>query len=271
MERFLKATTLAVVYSALIACDSTTQPETQDPFADPTKTNYSSSYCVSDDVTSLSDDSYILFDAFAIASDIPESIKNNDAFIELSNSLLYSKLIGSIGSIDLTMAFGPIFATGFCDAELSANNQCNNTIPATDNREIQTTGQFVDGVLSFESYIKPAGSSDTGHKTLTYSGDGSPYWQGSYTIYPDPNNQSQKQTVITWNRDQNTENFSSTSSNGNYVTATERSDCSGTISLQSTEDDGDINTVSGSWQLNGNTTTGQVTSCHNENCDSLSW
>lgn len=232
---------------------------------------YSSNYCVHPDITNASDDVFVSIDAFSIAPDIPDSIQNADVFEELRQTILYTSLSMSTVSANFTVAFGPMFATGFCAAEFTPDSQCDLIIPGTGDGGLRAVGSVALGILEFDLFMKPTGSSIYDLKVSTYSGKVSPYWEGSYTLYVDPDDPASVESVINWRRDLFVEVYSSTSTNGDFFNATENSDCSGTLSSSTTDEFGTVTTIDGSWAISGATTTGEVTKCFDGDCDSTSW
>lgn len=267
---------------ALSACGSSApgEPSNTDPTAgvgnvnpDPESNgSYKSSYCVANEITKKEDDIFVLFDAFNMAPDIPASVTNVDPLDAILTVSLYSSLSISVGAADLIIAFGPMFATGLCAAELAPDNKCNLTFPDGEGGGLKTVGSATLDTLSFETFTKSASSAVFDLKLSTYSGKVSPYWQGSYQLYKNPADATSVESIMTWRRDGSSEYFDSSSANGDYMKVTERSDCSGTLSRRDTDDlDGSITTIDGLWQLNGTTTTGKVTRCIDGDCDSLTW
>lgn len=272
---------LTTIYMLLVACGSSDSGDPADPGGNPPSNNtggntggtYKSDYCVSDDVAEAADDVYVLFDAFALAPDRPAVVENATTLEELADALLYTNLGVSLAAADFAIAFGPIFATGLCDAESTANNQCDIVIPPFNGEGgINAVGSVTQGTLTFDVFINTGQNGIIDFKSSTFSGDVFPYWEGSYQLYPSAGDPLDEVTLITWRRDASAEYYSQTAENGDFTNITEQSDCSGTISRQKTNlNNGDITTFDGSWQISGTTTTGEATQCINSVCNSLVW
>ena len=277
---------LTAIYMLLVACGSSGSGDPADP-ADPggnppsnntggnTGGTYESSYCVSDDIVTQSDDVFVSFNAFAIAPDEPAIVENVDRsnLEELADALLYSGLLLSVSQADFAIGFGPLFATGLCDAESTQNNQCDTVIPPINGEGgINAVGSVTQGTLTFDVFINTGQNGIIDFKSSTFSGDVFPYWEGSYRLYQSAGDAEDEVTLISWRRDASTEYYSQTAENGDFTNITEQSDCSGTISRQKTNlNNGDITTFDGSWQISGTTTTGEVTQCTNSVCNNLVW
>jgi len=265
-----KCFSLSVICVSLIACGSS---GSSDPAIIDDNTNdnanYNSKYCVSDFVVTESDDVFVSFDAFLVAPDLPPSIDNADSLDAVIGLSLYSSLLTSIVNINSTIGVA-VIDRALCAAEEAADNQCNLIAPG-ENGGTQFVGSVSASVLTFDTFIKSAGSTDFDLNVSSFSGNVDPYWQGTYTLFVDPVDSTSVETEMTWRRDASQEVFSASSSNGDFMNATELSDCSGVLSTRITDEGGTVRTVDGSWQINGTTTTGEVTRCVDSDCNNISW
>ena len=271
---------------SLIACSSTTD-DTQNDQTETDSTNtsanntggnttntpvFSSAFCTNPEVVSVeSDDTFVSIDAFLIAPEIPSSITSQDALQQLGDISLYDSASASTLAADLSIVFGPMLAVGLCDAELDNNGRCISRFPGFDGKPgTKTVGGVSGNTLSFDTFVDLPGSITTGTKLSSYSGQTHPYWQGSYTVFADPNDASSTDVTLSWSRSSSSESFNSTSGNGDFIRATEQGDCSGTLTSQTTDEFG-VTTIDASWQLNGTTTSGSVTRCIDGDCEQLNW
>ena len=273
---------LSTIYLTLVACGSSGSSDPADPGGNQPTNNtggntgggtYKSSYCVSDEIEAESDDVFVSFNAFTLAPDEPAILEEATTLEELADALLYSNLLVSLSSADFAIAFGPLFATGLCEAESAANNQCDFVIPPLGGEGgIRAVGGVSLSTLTFDVFINTGTNGIIDFKSSTFTGDVFPYWEGSYKLYPSPGDPEDEVTQISWRRDASTEYYSQTAENGDFTNITEQSDCSGTFSRQSTNlNNGEITTFDASWQLSGTTTTGEATQCTNSECNTLVW
>ena len=262
---------IAVSYLAIVLVGCSASEDTADDTNNNNPGNTSFSHCISDDVKTTDDDIFVVIDAFN-GLDMPTTIENSDPGIELTNILLYSEVSFGVAAANLSMAFGPMLNSGFCDAEYSGNNLCNFTISdPSEGTSFVVSGSVSNNALTFNTLTRTDDSSSPDVPLAYFEGDVSPYWNGSFTIYADPTDTSSTDQTISWSRTGSAEEYRMDFPSGDYVHVVENNDCSGAIASKDTANGGQITTVDGSWQISGNTTTGEVTRCVDTTCNTLSW